>query len=91
MLTGSQKIAKDLKQILLLRAVITDVLGGCFLRVVFSKVEKPTLQRKNKDPQKTEGSLFSGLFFPDNGMLGVGRVARQGHLSDDPPWGLPLR
>merc|ERR1712078_634899 len=24
-------------------------------------------------------------------MLGVGRVAQQGHLSDDPPRGLPLR
>ena len=43
---------------LALRAVITGVLRVCFLISEGLFFEKQTFVRQNKDPQKTEGSLF---------------------------------
>ena len=72
---------------LALRAVITDVLGGCFLRVVFSKGRKTNPSAKKQGPSKNRGVLVFRVVFSRQWHAGRGSSGPAGSSERRSPMG----
>ena len=70
-----------------IRAVITDVLGGCFLRVVFSKGRKTNPSAKEQGPSKNRGVLVLRVVFSRQWHAGRGASSPTGSSERRSPMG----